>query len=180
MTTDALRITLTTLLQSGTQANPALNELLSDYVRYHLTLVIVGGLFTLAFTAMSVFCWIGYKKAPKTRDQKWSFEKKTHFHFGLLATVTAMLMALIVVANVSNAIDYRKGFAGTLSTVSAPVGTPKAELHQSFNTWLQSGDARMPITVQDKINERLAWQLPKAIISTILLAIFVVVSVYMG
>lgn len=177
MTTDALRTTLTTLLQSGTQANPALNELLNDYARYHLILVVVGGLFTVAFIVMSVFCWVKYKKAPKIEGRKWTFEKKTFLSFGMLATMTSMLLALIVVANASNAVDYRQGFAGTLSMISAPAGTPKAELHQSFTTWLQSGDTQMPTTVQSKINERLAWQLPKAIISTVLLAVFTVLSV---
>lgn len=175
--TDNLQTTLTALLQSGTQANPALNELLSDYAKYHMVLVIVGGLFTVAFIAMSVFCWLRYKKAPKIDGRKWTFEKKTFFSFALLATMATMLMALIVVANISNVVDTRRGFAGTLSMISAPAGTPKAELHQSFNTWLQSGDTQIPTTVQNKINERLAWQLPKAIISTILLAVFATASV---
>ena len=176
MITDTLRTTLTNLLQSGTQTNPALNELLSDYATYHLVLVIIGGLFTAAFIAMSVFCWAKYKKASTVDGRKWTFEKKTFFSFGMLATMTSMLLALIVVANISNVVDYRQGFAGTLNMISAPAGTPKAELHQSFNAWLQSGDTQMPMAVQDKINERLAWQLPKAIISTILLVIFATMS----
>ncbi len=177
MSSDNLQTTLTDLLQSGTQSNPALNELLNDYATYHLVLVILGGIFTLAFIALGIFCWRKFKAVPKTDAGKWTFEKKTFFSFGILATITSMLMVLIVVANVSNVVESRRGFAGTLSMISAPVGTPKAELHQSFNAWLQSGDTQMPTTVQDRINERLSWQLPKAIISSILLVTFVAASV---
>jgi hypothetical protein len=55
-------------------------------------------------------------------------------------------------------------------------GTPKAESHQSFNRWLQSGSTQIPPLVQSKISDRLAWQHPKAIICSVLLAIFVMVS----
>jgi len=177
MSPDNLQITLTKLLQSGTQSNPALNELLNDYARYHLVLVVLGGIFTLTFIAVSIFCWVKFKAMAKTDAGKWTFGKKTFLSFAILATTTTLLMMLIVAANISNVVDSRRGFAGTLSMISAPAGTQRAELHQSFNVWLQSGDTKMPSTVQNKINDRLAWQLPKAIISTILLAVFATVSV---
>jgi hypothetical protein len=60
---------------------------------------------------------------------------------------------------------------------TSQAGTHKAELYQSFNTWLQSGSTQVPSFIQSKISDRLGWQQPKAIICSVLLAIFVVVSI---
>lgn len=60
---------------------------------------------------------------------------------------------------------------------TSQAGTQKTELYQSFNTWLQSGNTPVPSLLQSKINERLSWQQPKAIICSILLAIFVAMNI---
>lgn len=173
MATDNLQTTLTTLLQSGTQSNPVLNELLADYARYHFALVILGGAFTLLCLGLSIFCWIRFKKLATVAEHGWTFEKKTFFSFGIIAVIISLLMALIVVVNISNAVNYRKGFTGALTMLSpAQPNTPKAAFYQSFATWLQSENTVMPLTVKNTIDERLGWQLPKAIICSILLVIF--------
>ena len=55
-------------------------------------------------------------------------------------------------------------------------GTRTDQRHQAFKTWLQSGSTQVPSLIQRKIDERLAWQRPKAIISSLLLIVFVVLS----
>lgn len=177
MNSDSLQTTLNNLLQSGTQSNPALNSLLSDYIKYHVVLLIVGVLFTLILVTLSVLFWVRYKRAPKTDTGKWTFEKKTYFSFGLLTTLVGLFMALIVVANTSTVLNPQKGFSGMVGMLgTSQNGTHKAELYQSFNTWLQSGSTHVPTLIQSRINDRLAWQLPKAIICSALLAVFVVMS----
>jgi hypothetical protein len=178
MNDDSLQTTLNNLLQSGTRSNPALNNLLSDYTKYHVVLLIVGGLFTLILITLSVLFWARFKRALKTDTSKWTFEKKTYFSFALLTTIVGLFMSLIVVANASNVLNPRQGFSGAVGILgTSQAGTHKAELYQSFNTWLQSGSTHVPSLIQSKINDRLAWQRPKAVICGILLAIFVVVSV---
>lgn len=158
MNSDSLQTTLNNLLQSGTQSNPALNSLLSDYIKYHVVLLIVGGLFTLILVTLSILFWARYKRAPKTDTSKWTFEKKTYFSFGLLTTIVGLFMALIVAANTSNVLNPRQGFSGAVGMLgTSQTGTHKAELYQSFNTWLQSGSTHAPALIQSKINDRLAW-----------------------
>jgi cytochrome bd-type quinol oxidase subunit 2 len=178
MNSGSLQTTLNNLLQSGTRSNPALNNLLSDYTKYHVVLLVVGGLFTLILVTLSVLFWARYKRAPKTDTRKWTFEKKTYFSFGLLTTIVGLFMVLIVVANAGTVLNPRQGFSGIVDELgTSQAGTHKAELYQSFNTWLQSGSTQVPSLIQSKISDRLGWQQPKAIICSVLLAIFVVVSI---
>jgi hypothetical protein len=178
MNSDSLQTTLNNLLQSGTRSNPALNSLLSDYIKYHVVLLIVGGLFALILVTLSVLFWVRYKRAPKTDTRKWTFEKKTYFSFGLLTTIVGLLMVLIVVVNASTVLNPQQGFSGIVGMLStSQASTQKVELYQSFNTWLQSGSTQVPSLIQSKINDRLAWQWPKAIICSVLLAILVGVSI---
>lgn len=179
MNSDSLQTTLNNLLQSGTQSNPALNSLISDYIRYHVVFLIVGGLFTIILLTVSILFWSRYKSAPKTDTSKWTFEKKTYFSFCLITTIVGLFMALIVAANISNVLNPQQGFSGVVSMLgTSQTDEHKVQLHQSFNTWLQSDSTHVPALIQSKINDRLAWQLPKAIICSVLLIIFIVVSAY--
>lgn len=178
MNSDSLQTTLNNLLKSGTRSNPVLNILLSDYTKYHVVTLIIGGLFTLILVTLSVLLWIRYKRAPKTGTSKWTFEKKTYFSFGLLTTIVGLFMVLIVVANASTVLNPGPGFSGVVDMLgTSQAGTQKTELYQSFNTWLQSGSTPIPSLIQSKINERLSWQRPKAVICSVLLAVFVTASI---
>jgi heme/copper-type cytochrome/quinol oxidase subunit 2 len=144
-----------------------------------MVFLIVGGLFTLILLTLSILFWTRYKKTPKTATSEWTFEKKTYFSFSLLTTIVGLFMALIVGANTSTVLNPQQGFSkavGMLGTSQS--GTHMDQLHQSLNIWLQSGNTHVPVLVQSKINDRLVWQLPKAIICSALLALFVMVSVY--
>jgi cytochrome bd-type quinol oxidase subunit 2 len=178
MTNDSLQTTLINLLQSETESNIALNSLLGDYTTYHVVLLIIGGCFTLIFVVLSILFWVRFKRAPKTEIRKWTFEQKTYFSFGLLTTIVGLVMMLIVVANAGTVLNPRPGLLEVINEFgTSQGGAHRAELYQSFNTWLQSGSRDVPALIQSKINDRLAWQRPKAIICSVLLAIFVATSV---
>ena len=169
---DTLQDTLDELLRSGSTTNPALNRLLDDYMRYHLALVAVGSLFMLGFAGLSISSWTRFRKVPAA-DQKWTFEKRTYFSFAALGASLSALLAVVVAANISNVLEPRTGFAGTLSMIGAAApGTQTATLHHAFTTWLQSGSGETPPLVQQSIDDRLAWQQPKAIICSVLFVVF--------
>lgn len=158
------------LLRSGVDSNPALNALLDDYTRYHVVLLVVGGLFLLALSLLVVLFWRRFRRAPRTATRTWTFEKRTYFAFGILAVLVAMFLALVVAANVSTVLSPRQGFAGSIGMLGTPSpGTPSDELYRSVDAWLQSGSAETPSVVQERIDERLAWQRPKAVIVSVLL-----------
>jgi len=166
------------LLRSGSDSNPALNALLDDYTKYHVAFIAVGGLFLLAFAALAAFCWRRFRRTPRSPDRSWSFERATYLLFAGSSAVLAVMMALIVAANASNVADARSGFSGGLAMIDTPrAGTRTAELNQSFTTWLQSGQTDTPMLINSRIDDRLAWQRPKAIICAVLLVGLVLLSV---
>lgn len=167
--TDTLRAMLDDLLRSGTTSNPALNRLLDDYTRFHLVLVAVGGLFMLGFVVLTVLSWRGFRRATSTNDRRWTFEKRTFLSFTGLGGLLAALTAVVIAANVSNVLDPRRGFAGSIGMIGTDrAGTSTVSLHQSFMMWLQSDSSATPPLVQRAIDDRLAWQQPKALISIVL------------
>ena len=166
---DSLQDTLYNLTQSGTRANPALNTLLHDYIKFHAVLVIEGGIFTFILIVLSAYFWRQLEKMQNAKSRNWTFEKKTYFCFGLVSTVVSLFILLIVAANLSNVLNPQKGFVQFISDLGTPqVGTQKAALHQAVNIWALSGSAQMPSILQNGVNDRLAWQRPKAIVCSIL------------
>lgn len=172
--TDILRATLDDLLRSGTTSNPALNRLLDDYTRFHLVLVAVGSFFMLGFILLTVLSWRGFRRATSTSNRRWTFEKRTFLSLGALGGFLAALTAVVIAANVSSVLDPRRGLAGSLGMIGTDrAGTSTARVHQSFTMWLQSESSATPSLVQRAIDDRLAWQQPKAVISTVLFVVFV-------
>ena len=177
MDTNSLQDTLDALLAPGTDSNPALNALLSDYAEYHLVLVPFGGLFLLAFAMLAIFSWRRLRRTPRSEHRRWTFERVTYCCFGASSLFVALLIGLVTAANLGNALDGRQGFSGVVATVGTPgTGTRVAEVHQAFTTWLQSGNTAMPRLIASSIDERLAWQRPKAIICAVLLLAAVLLS----
>ena len=61
---------------------------------------------------------------------------------GALGGSLSVLMGVVIAANISNVVDPRTGFAGTLSIIgTASPGSPTANLHHAFTTWLQPGSS---------------------------------------
>jgi hypothetical protein len=177
MTKDTLQNTLQTLIQSGTTSNPALNGLISDYTNYHVVLMVVGGIFLFSLSFLSLFLWRQFQKVPRTNTRQWTFEKKTYLYLGVSSIFLSLFMALVFSANISTVLEARKEFSIAVGTLELPqLGTPKDKRYRSFESWLQSGSSQIPTLIQGKINHRLAWQQPKAIICSVLLVVFVVLS----
>jgi uncharacterized membrane protein YidH (DUF202 family) len=167
---DDLRTTLRSMLESGTDTNPALAALLHDYTRYHQVLVVVGGLFLVAVTALTAVLWRRFRRSRAAPTPASRFERRTHFWSALVLTGVALFLGLVVAANISTVLDPRHGFGGALGLIGTPkAGTSAGELHAAYTTWLTSGSDEVPPRVTEAIDDRLAWQRPKAIITSVLL-----------
>jgi hypothetical protein len=177
MNKDYLQSTLSRLIQSGSRSNPAMNTLINDYIKYHVVLVIAGGFLVLIFILLSLFFGTQFKRTPQAAKHKWTFEKKIYFSLGALSTVVGLLMALIVVANVTNVLNPQHGFSLLIDSLRTPeVGTQMDKLYQAFNTWVQSGSTNIPSLIQRKIHERMAFHTTRAIVCGVLLVVFVALS----
>lgn len=170
MNNDTLQNTLYNLAQSNMLSNPAFNRLLQDYTKYHLVFFIEGSIFALFLLILSLYFWLQFRKTSKPKASIWTFEKKTYFCFGLITTIVMLFMFLIVAANLSNVLNPQEGFIRSIPDLGTPqAGTQKAALYQAVEIWARSGDVYMPFILENEVRNRLAWQQPKAIISSILL-----------
>jgi hypothetical protein len=174
MTAHPLHDTLDQLVRSNSESNPAFDRLLDDYATYHVVLAVVGGLFLSAIALFSVLAWTRFKRAPQLSSGKRTFERTAYFWFATGSTVISPMLAMVVAANISNVRDPRRGFAGSVGMLRTPSGGTRTDtLYQAFNTWLQNGESSLPSPIQSAIDDRLAWQRPKAAICTVLLVLFV-------
>ena len=127
----------------------------------------------LLFVMLSIYFWRKFMKLPKSNFRKWSFEKKAYFGFGLGSIVMFLFMLLIVMANLSNVLNPQDGFKQTIPDIAVPqAGTQKALIYHAVNLWAKSGNDQMPSILQNEIKKRLSWQIPKAIICSVLLVVF--------
>ena len=151
--------------------------MLDDYAAYHATLVVVGGCFLLALLLFTGFCWKQYRRSLARGAGARTFERRTFARLGLSSIAVSALLAVVVAANLSNALDARNGFAGVVTLLgSPPAGSDRAELDLEFASWVQSGAASTPSPIEDRIDDRLAWQQPKAIITGVLLVLIAMSS----
>jgi hypothetical protein len=160
VTATGLPTTLQHLLQANTDANPAFNALLHDYAKYHAVLAVLGGLVTGGLVLLTVCAW------RRSRA------------LAVASAVLALLAAVIVFANAGNALNPRHGLEGTITMLrTTQPGTEQAQVQQATDAWLRSGSANKPRLLQDKINARLSWQRPKAIITSVLFVAFVALCI---
>lgn len=177
MDNNNLQNTLNQLLHSGSRSNPAMNVLINDYITYHLVLVVVGGFFVLIFLLLSLFLWIQWKRTSKVAPRTWTAEKKIYFFLGAVSAIAGLLIALIVTVNATTVANPQPGFSSLIDSLGTPkAGTQMDTRYQAFNTWLQSDRAHMPSLIQSMVDERLAWQRPKAVVSGVLLVVFAALS----
>jgi hypothetical protein len=176
--TSELQTTLTHLVRSGSDSNPAFNALVHDYAEYHAVLVVLGGLTTFGLLLLSLFSWRRLKRAPPTGTRGSRFERSTFRAFAVSSAAVGLCLAAIVAANLGNALDPRHGLLTAIPALGTPQpGTEKAQVQQTTETWLRSGRAEVPPLLQHKIDERLSWQRPKAIVCSLLLIVFVVLCI---
>lgn len=156
VTATELPATLQRLLQVNADSNPAFNALLHDYAKYHAVLAVLGGLVTCGLMLLTVCAW------RRSRG------------LAVASAALGLLVAVIVFANAGNALNPRHGLEGTIPMLRATQpGTEQAHVQHATNAWLRSGSADKPRLLQDKVDARLSWQRPKAIITGVLLVAFV-------
>ena len=168
-----LRRRLTTLVESDESPNAAFTALLGDYTRYHVALVVVGGMFLLALLALCLVCLRRFRRAPRPAEGgRWTFERTTYLAFGVASALVSLFLVAIVGANLSTSLNPRQGFAGSLSMLDT-MGSDSGTLgrYEAFDAWIESSSPTAPSQVQALVQERLAWQQPKAVISALLLII---------
>ena len=172
-----LHDTLTTLLRSGTDDNPALTALLNSYTEYHVVFLVIGGISLLALLPFTAWCWRRFAGSRVNTQDTTSFERRTYLGFALLGTALVLFLGVAMAANLSVVLDPRPGFSSAVGVIGPPAGSRSAALQDAFTTWLRSGSARMPEPVSRAIHDRLAWQGPKAVICALLLVALVALSV---
>lgn len=172
-----LRNTLNELIKSGSQTNSVMNKIINDYARYHTIIVILCGSLVLIFALLSIIFWTRFKRIPKIGKSKWKFEKKVYLSFGILSSSFALLLLLIVVANVTNALNPRHGFSLAVVPSVSKGEIQTDELHHEFSQWVKTGNTNIPPIIKNQINEVAKFHTTKAIYSGILLVIFVAVSI---
>jgi uncharacterized membrane protein len=156
VTTTELPTTLQHLLRAHADSNPAFNALLDDYAEYHAVLAVLGGVVTSGLVLLAVRAW------RRSRA------------FAAASAALGLLIAVIVFANAGNALNPRHGLEGTIPMLrTTQPGTEQAQVQQATNAWLRSGSADKPRLLQDKIDARLSWQRPKAVITSVLFVAFV-------
>ena len=140
--------------------SPAYDQLLTADRNFHVVFLIVGGLFTLLLLLFSVFSWVRFKRARRR-----TFERRSYFSFGAVSLALGLIMAAVFWGNVTSVVNPRQTLSGTTFS-------------RAGQTWLQSGRAQISPLLQHAIDERLAWQRPKAVICGILLVAFVTLTVF--
>jgi hypothetical protein len=172
--TDRLQDLLQQLLNSRTTPNPAFNQLIDDYVREHAVTAIITGVFFLASTVMAARLTSRFFRTRRLRlgpdGSRYKLEKRVCGVLAAAGLVSAAFFGIVAAANIQTARDPRPGFGGVVQMIGRPAqGTPTALRHRSFQEWVESGSPEMPKEIQQRIDARLNWQLPKAVISTLLL-----------
>lgn len=170
-----LRTTLQRLARPGAEPNAAFDRLLADYAAFHLVLAVLAVVLAAAAGAGAVAAWRHRRSAPPAPGRRWSFERAT-WSLAIVAGVGVCLVALLlVVANLSNALDPLPGLRGSIPMVAdhAP-GSDRARTDAAFDRWLRSGERPLPPEVRAAVDRRLGWQRPKAIACTVLLAVALV------
>jgi hypothetical protein len=141
--------------------SPAYDQLLIADRNFHVVFLVVGGLFTLLLLLFSVFSWARFKRARRR-----TFERRSYFSFGAVSLALGLIMAAVFWGNVTSVVNPRQTLSGTTFS-------------RAGETWLQSGSAQISPLLQRAIDERLAWQRPKAVICSILLVAFVTLTVFL-
>jgi hypothetical protein len=168
---------LTKLLSTQDSKNPAFNYLLNDYAKYHYVMVILGGLSCIALAILSISQFNRLRISGSFTSHLKTTRGIASLFLSSLSGILAISLGLILIGNLGNALNPRAGFKNSLDMLGNPSpGTQAAQLQQSYVNWIQSEKSTVPNYVTQVINERISWQLPKALICSLLLVVFVYLS----
>ena len=157
------------------QSNPAVHQMVDGYAKFHAALAVIGSLFLIVIIFLGIISWVKFKKVRKEQGHKWQFEKKTYFFFGSLLTVTALFLALIVVANISNAVKPLPGFSSSISSLE--VSNSNTQLRQGFSDWVTSGDDTPPSVVSESIHDRRVFHGGRLLLGVLILTVTTLFSI---
>jgi cytochrome bd-type quinol oxidase subunit 2 len=175
---DDLHRTLDELLAPGAPPNAAFDALVGDYVRFHLALAVLGGVFLLGVIALTVLAVRHLRSASRHAAAGRRFRRLAGVCVVVGGTCLSAGLGVVVAANLSTAASPRQGLADSLALIGDPAPGSRAEtVQQGFTDWLRSGEPSPPQAVRRAVDRRLAWQRPKALICAALLVVTVVVAV---
>lgn len=170
--TGSLEELLLTFLARNSVTNPAVLHMINDYAKYHLVLVILGGFSVFFFLVILRRLWKKFWVAPDLIGNIGNVGGRAYFFLMTFVGFVTASMSLIVYANLQNALHPKQGFRLAIHSLGIPAsGSKTANIHQSFYIWIQSGDKTLPAYLREVVQNRLSWQLPKAIISSLLLIV---------
>ena len=168
--TGSLEELILTLLASRSVTNPAVLHLIDDYAKYHWVLVILGTISVVIFFTTLGWLWRKFWVGPDLIGNLRNVRGRAYFFLMTFIGFIATSMSLIVYANLQNALHPKQGFRLAMHGLGIPdLGTKTARMHESFYQWIESGDKTLPTYLTEVVENRLSWQLPKAVISTLLL-----------
>jgi hypothetical protein len=170
-----LQDTLQTYIQSGWQSNPATNQIINGYARYHAVFAVTGTIFLLILLWLTWRFWISFKKIAKVSRFNWPFEKKVYFCFATGFTLVTLFLALVIAANVSTAAKPLAGFSGSIPSLND--NGYNRQLHHSFTEWIVSGKSTPPALVQQRIHHRRVFHAVRVVASGISLVVFTLLSI---
>jgi hypothetical protein len=172
-----LQALLTRLLNSGDTESAALNFLVDDYAKYHFVMVFLGGASLLLLLIFSLHQFRALLIGGNLTQNFRSLPGKVHLYLATFSGFVGLLMALVVAGNLGNALQPITGFKNSLTMLGDPIsGSKSARIQMSFTEWLTTGDRQPPAYITQTIDERLAWQRPKAIICFLLLGLAIYFS----
>ncbi|HEY3948155.1 hypothetical protein [Phenylobacterium sp.] len=174
---DELKATLQAHIHAGWQSNPAMLQIIDGYARYHAVLAITGAAFLIIFLGLAFRSFSAFRKIPGPRGFSWPFEKAVPFLFGLLFTATALLLALVITANVTNASNPLPGFSGSIPSIAVSQRT--AGLHRAFDDWILSENAETPEVVRQSLHHRRVFHATRLSIGLLFLFSLAPLSAYL-
>ncbi|WP_238012267.1 hypothetical protein KZZ52_31405 [Dactylosporangium sp. AC04546] len=88
-------------LHAGGEASPALQAMIDDFGRYHVTMAVVASLVTAAFAVLTVVLWRRYQRTP--RDDRRA--RRVWVTLGAATALVSLAMLTVAVANTTVAAD---------------------------------------------------------------------------
>ena len=140
-------------------------------------MVIVGGFSVFVLTLFAGYQFRLLRKSRSLSGNLKSISGKVYLYLGTFTAFLAVVLGLIVIGNLGNALNPKSGFMNSLGMLGTPItGSKSAMLQDSFTEWVQSERLSAPAYINQIVEERLSWQMPKAIISFLLLALLTYIS----
>ncbi|WP_428150203.1 hypothetical protein [Caulobacter sp.] len=150
-----------------TASKAAIDILVRDYANYHLVFAIGGALVVMAAFGLAALSVRALARLKHTRPAHGiRFARWTYTAAAAAGLLTGAGMAVLVLANLGNALHPAAGFADAIKPISGQrAPSQRSAVQDAGAAWMASGEAAMPVVLRRAIEARLAWQAPKAALS---------------